>query len=395
MVEEPLWWRRPLLREDDDEVRRASWLELFVDLMFVAIISALSRALASDISPAGVARYILVFLPAWWVWLGLTIYNDRLDTDDVSHRLSFFAIMLALGGMAVSARTFFGSGFSVFALSYAAARMVIVVLWLRGGLHNPRLRPLVTRYAVGFTVAALLWLLAIFVPWPARLLVVVVAIIVDFGTPLTTMRLQGDLPLLSRSHLPERFGLFILIVLGESVISVEQAVGNEFLRGSLAHISAGPATLALAFVLWWLYFDHVAENPPLPSSLATLLWTYPHLVLVLALGAMGASVQAYVTVLAADPKPAVMLVCLSVGIAYAMIGVLEFMTEPSVERAHPVRSLGVHGGCAIAAVGLGLPGDPLNGLLVFASLIGLGVIQIVYGFASRARPVAWESAGND
>ena len=395
MVEEPLWWRRPMLREDDDEVRRATWLELFVDLMFVAIISALSRALSVEISPVGVARYVLVFLPAWWIWLGLTVYNDRLDTDDVSHRVAFFAIMLALGGMAVSARTFFGAGFAVFALSYAAARFVIIVLWLRGGLHNPRLRPLVTRYAVGFTIAAAMWLVAIFVPWPARLIVVVLAIMVDFGTPATTMRIQSDLPSLSRSHLPERFGLFILIVLGESVIAVEQAVGNDFLRGSLAHISAGPATLALAFVLWWLYFDHVAENPPLPSALATLVWTYPHLALVLALGAMGASVQAYVTVLSADPTPAIMLMCFSVAVAYAMIGVREFMTEPSAERAHPARSLGVHGGSALAAAALGFTSGMFGGLEVFALLIALGVLQIAYGFVSRAGHIAWDSADEE
>ena len=394
MVEEPLWWRRPLLREDDEGTRRASWLELFVDLMFVAIISALSRGLATHISPLGVAGYVLVFLPAWWIWLGLTVYDDRLDTDDVSHRLSFFAIMLALGGMAVSVRTFFGAGFAVFALSYAAARLVIIILWIRGGVHNVRLRPLVTRYAIGFSIAALMWLVAIFLPWPSRLLVVVLAILVDFGTPATTMSLQGDLPRLSRSHLPERFGLFILIVLGESVISVEQSVGNDFLRGSVAHVTAGPATLTLAFVLWWLYFDHVAENPPLPGSLATLMWTYPHLLLVLALGAMGASVQAYVTVLASDPAAAIILMCFSVGIGYAMIGVLEFMTEPNAERAHPVRSLGVHGGCGLLAAALGLTGGSVNALWIFATLVGLGVLQIAYGFATRSEHVAWESVAD-
>ena len=145
-------------------------------------------------------------------------------------------------------------------------------------------------------------------------------------------------------------------------------------------------------MIWWLYFDHVAENPPLPSPLVTVLWTYPHLVLVLALGAMGASVQAYVTVLSAAPAPAIMLICFSVGIAYAMVGVLEFMTEPSAERAHPARSLGVHGGSAVAAVALGLTGGAVDAMWVFASLVALGAIQIAYGFASRARHIAWDSS---
>ena len=391
MVDEPLWWRRPTLRENDDEVRRATWLELFVDLMFVAIISACARGLAMDVAPAGVGKFVLEFLPAWWIWLALTIYNDRLDTDDVSHRLSFFAITLALGGMAVSAREFFGNGFPVYALSYAAARIVIIGLWLRGGLHNPRIRPLTNRYAIGFSIAALMWVVALAVPWPARIWVVIAALVVDFGTPATTMEVQRRLPRLSRSHLPERFGLFILIVLGESVISVEQAVGNNYLRGSLAHISAGPASLALAFVLWWLYFDHVAENPPLPSPTITLLWTYPHLVMALVLGILGAGVQAYVGVAGASVPATVLLVCLSVGTAYAMIGLLEFMTEPSAERHHPARSLGVHGGSAIVACALGWLGGVVNELWIFAALVVLGIVQIAYGFMTRARHVRWDA----
>ena len=392
MVEGPLWWRRPMLREEDDEgARRATWLELFVDLMFVAIISACARGLALDVTPGGVGRFAVVFLPAWWMWLGLTVYDDRLDTDDVSHRVAFFAIMLALGGMAVSAREFFGAGFVVYALSYVAARVVLVGLWLRGGRHNPRLRPLTTRYAIGFLTAATLWLVALAFPWPTRLFIVIAAIAIDFGTPTTTIAIQADLPQLSRSHLPERFGVFILIVLGESVIAVEQAVGSNFLNGSLAHISAGPAALVLAFVLWWLYFDHVAEYPPLPGPLLSLVWSYPHLVLALSLGMLGAAIQGYVAVAQTDAATSLTLACLAVGTAYAMIGVLEFMTEPSAERRHPLRSVGVHFGCAALAVAAGWLGNSVGDLWIFAALVALGVAQIVYGVATRSQYLRWEA----
>jgi low temperature requirement protein LtrA len=362
--------------------------------MFVAIISACARGLALDVTLMGVARFIVIFLPAWWIWLGLTVYNDRLDTDDVSHRLSFFVIMVALGGMAVSAREFFGPGFALYALSYVAARVVIIVLWLRGGLHNPRIRPLTTRYAIGFSLAALLWLVALAVPWPARLWVVLAAIVIDFGTPATTMAIQNELPRLSRSHLPERFGLFILIVLGESVISVEQAVGSNYLHGSLSNISAGPASLAIAFVLWWLYFDHVAENPPLPGAVMTLLWSYPHLVLAIALGMLGAGITAYVGIAGASVRATMLLVSVAVGTGYAMIGVLEFMTEPSAERHHPARSLGVHGGSAIAAIATGFLGGLVSEMWIFTSLIVLGIAQIAYGFATRARHIHWDAERN-
>jgi low temperature requirement protein LtrA len=221
---------------------------------------------------------------------------------------------------------------------------------------------------------------------------VLAAIFIDFATPWVTLDAQRGLPRLSRSHLPERFGLFILIVLGESVVSVEQAVGSNYLRGSLAHITAGPAALAMAFVLWWLYFDHVAENPPLPSPVRVLLWTYPHLVLALALGTLGAAIQAYVSYAGASRTTAMMLVCFSMGTAFAMIGLLEFMTEPSAERHHPWRTLGAHGGSAVAAFALGIFAGTVDDLFIYLSLVALGVLQIAYGFVTRARHVHWESA---
>ena len=391
MARDKLWWRRPLLLGDEED-RQTTWLELFIDLMFVAIISALAQTLSADITLAGAARFTLVFLPAWWIWAGLTVYNDRFEADDVSHRLAFFLIMLALGGLAVGARYFFTTGFVVYGVSYVLARITIIGLWVRAGYHNPRLRALSTRYAVGFGLAAGLWLVAVAVDWPARVWIVLLALSIDFGTPITAFGVQADLPRLSASHLPERFGLFVIIVLGEAVIGVETAVGADFTRGTLAHVALGPAVLALAFVLWWLYFDHVAENPPLAGSWSTLAWFYPHLAFLAALGMLGAAARALVGpgVAAQDPA-ALALICTSAGASFAMIGVLEFATEPGAERHHPIRSLGVHGGSGVAAIALGLVGGRLGGLNVLLLLVALGVAQIAYGFATRARHLQWDA----
>lgn len=386
----PLWWQIPQLRAAEED-RRASWLELFIDLMFVAIISALARQLAVDITWLGVAAFTLVFLPAWWIWTGLTIYNDRFETDDVSHRLAFFAVLIALGGMAVSAKHFFTDGFWLYALSYVLARVVIIVLWVRAGYHNPTARPLTTRYAVGFGIAAAMWLVALAVPWPVRLDVIVLAILIDFATPLATLRAQEDLPRLSATHLPERFGLFIIIVLGEAVIGVEAAAALDFSRGHLAQAAIGPAMLAVAFVLWWLYFDHVAENPPPASPLLSMAWAYPHLLLALVLGTFGAAAQALVGAGRSHEPPALALACTSVGLAFATIALLEFVTEPGAERHHPARSLGVHLGAAALAIALSLIAPRLGALYVMLLLTALGVGQIVYGYATRSHHFEWDA----
>jgi len=391
MAEELLiWWRRPVLL-DAEEDRRASWLELFIDLMFVAIISALAKGLAADVTLTGVAVFTLVFLPAWWIWTGLTIYNDRFETDDVSHRIAFFVVLVALGGMAVSARHFFLDGFWLYALSYVLARLVIIALWLRAGYHNPAARPLTTRYSIGFGAAATLWLLALAVPWPARLDIVLLAIAIDFATPLLTLSAQRELPRLSATHLPERFGLFVIIVLGEAVIGVEGTAALDFMHGSLLDAAVGPAALAVAFVLWWLYFDHVAENPPPASPLASMAWAYPHLLFALVLGMFGAAAQALVAEGRTHDAAALALACVSVGLSYATIALLEFATEPGAERQHPAASLSVHLGAGLGALLLAFVAGPMGALTVMLLLTALGVAQIAYGYATRAYHFEWDA----
>jgi low temperature requirement protein LtrA len=382
VARQPHWWQQPALRDAEEE-RRASWLELFVDLIFVAIIAACARLFAADVSALGFARMTIVFLPAWWVWIGLTVYNDRFETDDVSNRLSFFAIMLALGGLAVSGGEFFGEGFRLYALSYIAARLVIIGLWVRGGYHNPQTRRLTTRYALGFSVSVGLWLTALWVGWPVRLAIVLLAIAIDFATPLSTLSIQAGLPRLSRSHLPERFGLFVLIVLGESVVGVESVLAVQFMSRTPVHIVTGVATVSLAFCLWWLYFDHVAEYPPRPHPVPTIIWSYLHMALVLSLALLGGALQALIAAPGDNDAAAMVAACLAVAAAYVIVGLLEFVTEPSHEAEHGKRSLVMHGGAGVAAAALALTVTSVPATAVLAMLVVLGIAQIVYGIAIR------------
>jgi low temperature requirement protein LtrA len=111
-------------------------------------------------------------------------------------------------------------------LSYFAGRAVLVIEYLRAAKHIPQARKLATRYATGFAIAACLWLLSAFVPIPQRFVLVGIGLLIDFATPLTAKRLQqGLLP--HPEHLPERFGLFTIIVLGEAIIAVVDGVSEQ------------------------------------------------------------------------------------------------------------------------------------------------------------------------
>src|SRR3712207_6228412 len=97
------WWERPELRSDVDgsRERRVDWLELFFDLVFVVVIAELAHSLATHVSLAGVASYALLFVAAWWVWIGGVFYTERFETFDISIRLFTVALMVPVAAMAL------------------------------------------------------------------------------------------------------------------------------------------------------------------------------------------------------------------------------------------------------------------------------------------------------
>src|SRR3712207_5915000 len=99
--------RPPRLRtaETGGELRHATWMELFFDLVFVVAVAALGSRLSEDYSLTGIFQFGALFVPVWWAWVGHTIYAARFDTDDVVHRLATAAMMLAAAGIAVQIPT--------------------------------------------------------------------------------------------------------------------------------------------------------------------------------------------------------------------------------------------------------------------------------------------------
>jgi low temperature requirement protein LtrA len=196
-------WQLPRLHEEGEhEERRVTWLELFYDLVFVVVIAQLSHHLAEHIDGGGVLGFALLFALIWWVWLGGTIYNERFETqNDLSSRVLTFTQMLPV-----------------------AAMVLFIGLWLYGGWHDRRFWPVASRYVIGFSCSVALILLSLAVPPPWRFGLWAASLVSDLAIPLSTQALQARLPRFSTSKLPERFGLFVIIVLGEGIVSVVNGV---------------------------------------------------------------------------------------------------------------------------------------------------------------------------
>ncbi len=98
-------WQRPILRTDEEQglEQKATWLELFYDLVFVVVIAELAHTLSEEINLVSLGTFTFLFIPIWWVWIGVTFYNERFKSNDVSYRLFLFLQMIPVAAMAVFA----------------------------------------------------------------------------------------------------------------------------------------------------------------------------------------------------------------------------------------------------------------------------------------------------
>lgn len=179
------WQPIQLRRDDADETeRRATWLELFYDLIFVAAMGELAHSLSAHLDLKGIGEFILLFIPIWWCWIGSTFYATRFDHDSVADRIVTLIQMAIVATMAVNVHSGLQDAATNFALCYAAFRGLLILQYLHAGYHVPVARRLTKRYAMGFSLSVMLWMLSILVPTPWRFGLWVVGLIIDFGTPL-------------------------------------------------------------------------------------------------------------------------------------------------------------------------------------------------------------------
>jgi low temperature requirement protein LtrA len=285
------WLVPPRLRTatDEPEERRATWLELFFDLVFALAIAELARELVHDHSLGGFAQFAGLFVPVWVAWQGYMAYADRFDSDDLAFRAAYFAAMLAIASMAVLipdvADGFHSAGF---AISYVLLRSIMLCLYARAWRSAPAARIIIGYYGTGYSVAVGIWLVSLAFDSPTRYVLWGVALALDLVLPPFSMLLPRRVPT-SPIHLPERWALFTLIVLGESVVAVglQTASADWHVRSAVAAVFGFTGVAAI----WWLYFDRQAGVVLGPSAPVVMIYSYAHLPLLLGLAATSAGLR--------------------------------------------------------------------------------------------------------
>ena len=288
-------------RASDEQFRVSTPLELFFDLCFVVAVSQAAAPLHHSIAEHqvrhGLTGYLMVFFAIWWAWMNFTWFASAYDTDDDVYRITTFvqisgALVLAAG----VEQAFEHNDFRVITIGYVIMRLAMVTQWLRAAKSDPRRRPTALRYAVGVSAVQVLWLLRLAVPESWNFLPIFhFLVICELVVPIWAERAPGGPTTYHPHHIAERYGLFTLIVLGESVAAATIAFRGGLDEGGLdeggqhtgALIRLAVSGMVVVFALWWLYFDRSAHN--LLSSLRTsIMWGYGHYFVFASAAAVGA-----------------------------------------------------------------------------------------------------------
>ncbi|HEY1368933.1 MAG TPA: low temperature requirement protein A [Gaiellaceae bacterium] len=283
---------RRFARRRESAEQRATWLELFYDLVFVFAVTELSHHLLNDLTWRGAGQSALLLLVVWWSWNYTTWVTNELDPDSFVVRLLMIGLMLASLLMSIAIPEAFGPRALLFVGSYLAiqiGRHAFLTFAAAGPGTLERERA--GRILIWFAAAGVFWVAGAVAGGTARVVLWLVALALDYGAPVVVFyvpgrkRLEDNAWQVETSHFSERFALFVIIALGESIVVTGATTSDLAL--SFTRVLA----LAIAFLgsaaLWWLYFARVVqvaqqelERAEHRTTVARDAYTYLHVVLV-------------------------------------------------------------------------------------------------------------------
>ncbi|MGW0803475.1 low temperature requirement protein A [Nonomuraea sp. NPDC002799] len=285
-------WRGMTGRDPREPHRAATSLELLSDLCFVVAVAqaaaGLHHALSEGHAGTGVLGYAMVFFSIWWAWMNFTWFASAYDTDDTAYRVLIFTQMAGVLILAAGVpRAFLDKDFGLVTLGYVVMRMALVLLWLRAAHGHPDGRRSALRYAFGVTLVQVGWIARLAVADRFGVASFAVLVVAELAVPIWAERFRSIT--WHPHHIAERYGLFTIIVLGESILAATVAIqsGLERRIHTAALLSVAVSGMIIVFAMWWLYFTHPAHLL-LTSNKTAFPWGYGHYFVFASAAAVGA-----------------------------------------------------------------------------------------------------------
>ncbi len=365
--------RRMVARDPSAAHRVATPLELLFDLVFVVAVSQASQNLHHLISDGhvgqGVVAYLMVFFAVWWAWMNYTWFSSAFDSDDWLYRVmtvvQMAGVLVLAAGIHAAMVDF---DYTIVTWGYVIMRLALVAQWVRAAASDPASRATALRYAVGVGAVQVLWL--------GRLLIADATLAFWSFFPLVVLELlipvwaeQRGRTSWHRQHIAERFGLFTLLLLGESLLASANAIFDALRDGDHVGELIGLAISGIAVTagIWWVYFARESHGR-LNTLRDGFAFGYFHYVIFAAVGAVSSGVEVEIDHIVGrtEVSAPVAGLALTLPVAIFLVSVWALLLRPVIAA------------WASAAVLTGAVAVALSGLLEYGEyIVGAALIAAV------------------
>jgi low temperature requirement protein LtrA len=284
-------WQPPRPHGQQPRERMVGPLELFYDLAVVVLVAQAAHRLAGHLTWRGLGEFTVVFTLVWIAWVNGSLHHELHGHDDARARSTFLLQILILAAMGAFIPQAGGARGAAFAVTAAVLFAVLAVLWtLAARGDRPGYRRASRLFVTGTAACAVLLAVTAAAPASARIPawgLIDAAYLAGFTAVILTAGRSHAPELIITDSLTERFGAFIIIVLGETLTGVVAGLSGEPVSGLT--LATGLVAVVVGFGAWWTYFDFAGGRRLRTGPQASVQWILGHLPLTAALAAMGAA----------------------------------------------------------------------------------------------------------
>jgi low temperature requirement protein LtrA len=388
-------WQPPRPHGEQPGERVVGPLELFYDLAVVVLVAQAAHHLASDLTWPGFGQFAVVFTLVWIAWANGSLHHELHGHEDARARSTFLLQILLLAAMGACIPKADGARGAAFAIAAAVLFAVLAVLWLLAARGDrPEYRRPSRLFVAGTVACSVLLALTAALPASARVQawgVLDVVYLAGFATVLVTAEVSATPGWTITEALTERFGAFIIIVLGETFTGVVAGLSSRPINALT--LAVGLVAVVVGFGAWWTYFDFAGQRKPLPERVASVQWIIGHLPLTAAVASMGAAMVSLVDQAHDSRTPAATawVMCAGTAVVLGMTMLLaatlpDWKANRDLYRPLTWTSIAA----ALACLGLGAA-RPAPLLLVIALVVLLSIpwgLAVSHRLASEAEPAA-------
>ena len=386
-----LWWGPPKNFDDRKHERKVSWLELFYDLVYVAAIAQLTHHLAAHPSWNVLGFSFLLFSLVFWSWVNGSQYYDLHGNDSVRTRIFTFFQMLGVAAVAITINDAYEGHHQGFAVSLAVIQFLITYLWWSIGLYDPSHRVFNKFYTFNYLIAFVLLIISAFTGYQLATILWIIVLLLNLTPGLTGARtivrvLKERGQVFSASAtLIERFGLFTIIVLAESILGTVTGIAEVRDKHPAVWIAFILAIL-ISFLLWSIYFDMTSEQETKPGY-SYLQWLiFLHFPLLASLSVVGACIKVLLADMESDLLTVKWMFCSAIATILLMtVFITTIMKEEDEDRSYirPVSRLLIL--ASIIVLIIPLFGHYLNSLFFLSIIALILLVPVFVGIRSWVR----------